>query len=112
MSATQTKHPWRATIRTLIQAGIAAAAAAPLVYTAITQADPGTSAGAAAAFLAVAGGITRVAALPAVDQFIRRFMPCLAPDPFGPDPQQLPDSTTQQGRTAPAADHYNSPDRN
>jgi hypothetical protein len=111
MSATQTKHPWRATIRTLIQAGIAAAAATPLVYTAITQADPGTSAGAAAAFLAVAGGMTRVAALPAVDQFIRRFMPYLAPDPFGPDSQELPGTTTQQDATAPAADQYDSPDR-
>ena len=113
MNATQTNYPWRATVRTAFEAGIAAAAAAPLVYTAITQADPGTSAGAAATFFAVAGAVTRVAALPAVDQFIRRFMPWLAPDPSGPAPQEtLPDNTSQPGNTVPAADPCNSPDRN
>jgi hypothetical protein len=99
MSATQTKHPWRATLRTVIQAGIAAAAAAPLVYTAITQASPATSTGAVAVFIAVAGAVTRVASLPAVDQFIRQFMPWLAPDPAGTGPREaLPGSTARNYR--------------
>jgi hypothetical protein len=109
MSATQTNHPWRATVRTVIQAVIAAAAAAPLVYTAVTQASPGSSTGAVAVFLTAAGAVTRVSALPAVDRFIRKFIPWLAPDPAGPDPQQIvPDDERRQNGTDPT-DIHNGP---
>lgn len=79
--ATQTTHPWRATVRTLFAMVVAAAAMWALVLQALGL-DPtiewvgGT--------LAVATGITRVMALPAVDQFIRKFLPWLAPDAAGP----------------------------
>jgi len=75
---TQSQHPWKAVTRTILQAIVALAAAAPLVYTAITQADPAAAAGGAAVALGVAGAITRVMALPVVEQFLRRFLPFLA----------------------------------
>jgi hypothetical protein len=112
MTSTQTNHPWRATVRTVIQAGIAAAAAAPLVYNAVTQASPATSTGAAAVFLTVAGAVTRVASLPAVDQFLRRFIPWLAPDPAGSSSQEaVPDSAGQHERRN-SVNSSNPPDQN
>jgi hypothetical protein len=32
MTATQVKHPWRATVRTVFQGAVSACAAAPLIY--------------------------------------------------------------------------------
>lgn len=80
-AATQTRYPWRATIRTVVAFVVAVAAATPLVYTAVAQQDPSTATGAAAVALTVAGSVTRLMAAPAVDSIIRRFLPWLAPDP-------------------------------
>jgi len=72
---TQVAHPWRATIRTVIQAAIALAALAPFLIDAIglDQTLP-----IVASILAVAAAITRIAALPQVNQFVERFVPWLA----------------------------------
>ena len=77
-STTQTRHPWRATVRTVVQATIAGAAAAPIVYQAATQESPELAGGAPATVLVVSGAITRIMALPVVEQFLRRFVPFLA----------------------------------
>lgn len=78
---TQVRHPWRATVRTLFAAVVMLAAIAPAIYTAATTNDPQKATGWAALGLAIAGGITRVMALPAVDAFLRRFVPFLAARP-------------------------------
>lgn len=75
--ATQTSHPWRATLRTLFAIVVAFAAMWALVVQAAGL-DPNTEW--VVGSIAVASGITRVMALPAVDAFIRKFMPWLAPD--------------------------------
>lgn len=65
----------RRTIRTAFQALIALAAAAPLIADAagIPATAPGVGVG-----LAVAAGVTRVMALPPVEEFLERFVPWLA----------------------------------
>jgi hypothetical protein len=84
MSApTQTKRPWRTTVRTIFQAVVAGAAAAPEVYQAATHHDAATATGWAGAGLAGAAALTRVMALPVVDDFLARFAPFLATQPGG-----------------------------
>lgn len=78
---TQVRRPWRSTVRTTIQAAIGACVAAPLVYGAATQHDPAAATGWAGGGLLIAGAVTRVAALPAVEVWLRRFVPWLAADP-------------------------------
>ena len=75
--STQTRNPWRATIRTVFAFLIGLAAAWALIIEA-AGIDPGMEW--AATSLTIAGGITRVIALPAVDALIRQFIPWLAPD--------------------------------
>lgn len=79
--ASQTKYPWRATLRTVLQAVIALAVMTPALYTAVTNGDPAQAGGVAAVFLAVAAGITRVFQMPGVNAFLERFVPWLAPEP-------------------------------
>lgn len=76
-ATTQTKQPWRATIRTVFQALVAFSAMWAIVVEAIGL-DPGWQW--VSASLAVTGAITRVMALPQVEQFLRRFVPLLAAD--------------------------------
>lgn len=78
---TGTTFPWQAVGRTILEAVVSAAAAAPLVYTAITESDPGLATGAAAIFLAVCAAITRVLNLPVVEAWLQRFVPWLAAAP-------------------------------
>jgi hypothetical protein len=78
---TQVRHPWRATVRTVFAAVVAFASMAPLIYQAATGDSPERATGVAAIGLAVAGGVTRVLALPVVEQFLRRFVPFLAAQP-------------------------------
>lgn len=75
MMSTQTRHPWRATIRTAVAVIVALAAMLPLLVAASGLDE--TLAPVAGA-LAIAGAITRVMALPAVDAFLARFLPWLA----------------------------------
>jgi hypothetical protein len=77
MASTQTAYPWRATVRTAFAFLIGLAAAWGLIIEA-AGIDPGLEW--ASTSLAIAAGITRVMALPAVDDLIRRFAPWLAPD--------------------------------
>jgi hypothetical protein len=81
MTATQVKHPWRATVRTVFQGAVSACAAAPLIYDAATHGSAGQATGGAAVGLAVAAGITRVMALPTVEGWLARFVPFLAAQP-------------------------------
>lgn len=81
---TQVRRPWRATARTAFQALVALAVSAPLIYQAATGQDPGQATGAAAAGLAVCAAVARVMALPAVEGFLRRFVPFLAAEPAPP----------------------------
>lgn len=84
-ATTQTTHPWRAVVRTLFAIVTALAAMAPMIYEAITQADPGSATGWAATALGIAGAITRVLALPVVEEFLEQFLPFLAAKPKDED---------------------------
>jgi len=75
--STQTAHPWRATVRTVFAFVVGLAAGWGLIVQAA-----GLDAGVewVSGSVAIAAGITRVMALPAVDALIRQFAPWLAPD--------------------------------
>ncbi len=76
--ATQTRHPWRATVRTIFAAVVALAA----IWAAIIEAaGVDQTASVVAASLALTGAITRVMALPGVEAWLRRFVPWLAAEP-------------------------------
>ncbi|TDC01864.1 hypothetical protein E1091_02010 [Micromonospora fluostatini] len=74
---TQTRHPWRATVRTAFAATVGALSLIPVAAAtagidtvpAVTQA------------VVVAGAITRVLALPGVDAWLRVYVPWLASEP-------------------------------
>lgn len=74
---TQVKHPNRATFRTVFQGALALAAIVPLVLT--TAGIPPV--GLAAILVGVAGAITRVMAIPAVEEFLETYVPILAAKP-------------------------------
>lgn len=74
---TQVRRPWRSTVRTVFQALVALAAMWAFVVEALGLPDWAW----VGASLAVAAGITRVMALPAVEVFLRRFVPWLAAAP-------------------------------
>lgn len=78
---TQVKHPWRATIRTTFQVGVALATLIPYV---VTEAHIPVTAG-VAQVVAVAAAITRVMALPSVAEFLKTFAPWLTPEKRGED---------------------------
>lgn len=69
----QTRHPWRTTLRTDFQLVVAAAAGAPVLYQAITQHSATEATGAAAVALGVASAVTRVMALPQVNAWLTRL---------------------------------------
>lgn len=75
---TQTRRPWRATVRTVFQAVVGFAAMWAVIVEAIGL-DPEWQW--VAASLAVTGAITRLMAVPAVEAWLRRFLPILAADP-------------------------------
>lgn len=68
----------RRTIRTVFQSAVSLLAAAPLLVDA--SGIPETTAG-VGVLLAVAAGVTRVMALPQVNDFIERVAPWLAKEP-------------------------------
>lgn len=78
---TQVRRPWRSTVRTVFQAVVAGAAVAPSVYEAATHHNPEAATGWAAGGLFIAGAITRVMALPKVEELLQRFVPFLAAQP-------------------------------
>lgn len=74
---TQIRHPWRATLRTAFAVLVALATLVPLVLN-----DTGMPASALGAqVVVVAGLITRVLAMPAVNAFLTSFAPWLAASP-------------------------------
>ncbi|HEY2086236.1 MAG TPA: hypothetical protein VGH54_09455 [Mycobacterium sp.] len=84
--STQSKYPWRATARTAFAVIVGAAAMSPLVYQAATHHDPSVATGWAATGLGIAAGVTRVLALPQVNDFLHRYAPWLAADSKPADP--------------------------
>lgn len=81
---TQVRRPWRSTARTVFQATVALAAMWTLIVQALGLPDWAW----VGASIAVAGGITRVMALPGVETFLRQFLPFLAAAP-APVPSHL-----------------------
>lgn len=74
---TQSRHPWRATIRTIFAAAVALLSLLPVIAaTAGIDAVP-----AVAQVLVVAGAVTRVLALPGVERFMELYIPWLAASP-------------------------------
>lgn len=84
---TQVKHSWRATVRTTFQVVVALAAMWGVVV--VTLGLGGLPW--AAASVTVAAAITRLMALPQVDDFLTRFIPWLAatddPEPIESEPE-------------------------
>jgi hypothetical protein len=68
----QTKYPWRATLRTVLAFVAGAALAAPVLYTAVTNENPELATGAAATALAVSAAVTRLMAVPFVNEWLTR----------------------------------------
>lgn len=77
MTATQVRHPWRSTIRTVAAVALGVVSLLPETLTS-THLDH-TAAGAQA--IVVAGAITRVLALPSVEAFLQKFLPFLSAAP-------------------------------
>ena len=77
MPSSQERAPWRATARTLFAALIGLASMWALVVEALglDQGIPWV-----AASLAVTGAVTRLMALPAVNNWLRQYIPWLAPE--------------------------------
>jgi len=91
--ASQTRHPWRATARTVIAATLGLASLLPVIA-AVGHLDTLPGAG---WVLAVAAGVTRVLAIPAVEQWLRQYLPWLAAEPAktqATQPEETPDAPT------------------
>lgn len=73
---TQSQHPWRTVARTLFQLVIALASLLPVIALA---GDISAKAG-VVQVLAVCAAITRLMAMPVVNDFLRQFVPWLAAD--------------------------------
>jgi hypothetical protein len=71
-AASQERHPWRATVRTIIQGGVGLAAAIPVALSGLEDAGlrVDTSVGAIATALAVSALVTRIMATPQVNAFL------------------------------------------
>lgn len=75
---TQTRYPWRASIRTAFAVIVALAAMLPLL---VDASGLDQTLRPVAGALAIATAITRVMALPAVNAFLATFLPWLAAAP-------------------------------
>lgn len=73
MKTTQTQHPWKATVRTAFQMLVGLAAILPLVLDDVAGAAPW-----AVAVVGVAATVTRVMAIPQVEDYLERHFPWLA----------------------------------
>lgn len=83
--ATQSRHPWRAMTRTAVAGILGGVSLIPTVAVAAgVDAVP-----AVAQAVVVAAAITRVLAMPAVDRWLRTYLPWLATAPA----EQLPPGT-------------------
>lgn len=77
-TTSQTRHPWRATVRTAFAVVVALAAMTPAL---VEAAGLDETAAPVAGALAITAAITRILALPAVEAFLERFVPWLAAEP-------------------------------
>lgn len=77
---TQVRRPWRATVRTVVQATLALATLLPFVVTGVYGND-GDIPAAVTQVLVVAGVLTRIMAMPQVEKFLADFLPFLAAVP-------------------------------
>lgn len=68
----QTRYPWRATLRTAVAFVGGGAAAAPVLFTAVTNQSPETATGAGLTALAVSAAITRLMANPFVNEWLTK----------------------------------------
>ncbi len=73
MEPTQVDYPWRATARTVFQALVGLCALVPLIVGTDVPA-----AGAVAVALTVSGALTRIMAIPEVNDWLDKFLPWLA----------------------------------
>lgn len=89
---TQVRRPWRSTLRTAFQALVALATLLPLVVSGVYSSSADYPA-VVVQVLGVAGAVTRVMALPGVENFLRRFLPFLAAAPSPTSPLPRPTST-------------------
>lgn len=74
-TATQSAHPWRATVRTIFAFVVALAAGLPMIVdaTGVSEATPGV-----ATALVVGGAVTRILALPVVNAALATYAPWLS----------------------------------
>lgn len=77
VAPTQMRYPWKSTLRTVFQALVALATLIPLVVTGVYD-DGDNLPAVVAQLLVVCGLVSRVMAMPAVEEFLRRFVPFLA----------------------------------
>lgn len=77
---TQVRRPWRTTVRTVFQLVLALATLLPFLVTGVYGNDDDIPA-VVIQLLAVGAAITRVMALPQVEQFLKQFLPFLAAQP-------------------------------
>ena len=77
---TQTAHPWRATVRTIVAAIVGLLPLLPIIVAETGLASVAWVAGA----VAVTGTVTRVLAIPAVNAWVTEYVPGLAPKPRQP----------------------------
>ncbi len=69
---TQTRHPWRATARTALAFITGGALSAPVLYTAVTNESTEAATGAGLLALSISAGITRVMAVPFVNEWLTK----------------------------------------
>ena len=69
---TQTRYPWKATLRTALAFVAGAAVAAPGLYSAVTNQSPEHATGWGLTALAVSSGITRLMANPFVNLWLTK----------------------------------------
>ena len=71
-TTTQTRHPWRATVRTALAFITGAALSAPVLYTAVTNESPEAATGAGLMALTISAAVTRVMAVPFVNEWLTK----------------------------------------
>lgn len=77
---TQVRQPTRTTVRTVFQALVALASLAPLIAAGVYDGS-GDYPAAVGQVLAVSAAVTRVMAIPSVEQFLKDYLPFLAAQP-------------------------------
>lgn len=77
---TQMRRPWQATIRTAFQSLVALATLVPLILADVYE-SPDAYPAAVTQVVLIAGLVSRIMAMPGVEEFLRNFLPFLAAAP-------------------------------